>query len=151
LRQFSLRTEEAYWGWVRQFVIYHGKRHPKEMGETEVREFLTHLAADREVAVSTRNQAFNALIFLYEQVLGRPAGDLSGIPRASRLRMVPVVLSDREIRALLGAMEGTPRTMALLFYGAGLRILECARLRIKDVDFGRRLLTLQDTKGGRAA
>ena len=101
------------------------------------------------MAVSTQNQAFNALVFLYEQVLGRPAGDLSGIPRASRPKMVPVVLSDREIRQLLGAMEGTPRTMALILYGAGLRVLECARLRIKDVDFDRRLLTLQETKGGR--
>jgi integron integrase len=134
--------------WIRQFILYHGKRHPKEMGELEVREFLTHLAADRDVAASTQNQAFNAFVFLYEQVLGRPAGDLSGIERASRKSKVPVVLSQRETRALLEAMEGTPRRMALLMYGAGLRILECARLRIKDVDFDRRVLTLQDTKGG---
>jgi integron integrase len=148
LRHYSLRTEEAYWGWVRQFILYHGKRHPKDMGEPEVRDFLTHLAVDRDVAVSTQNQAFNALVFLYEQVLGRPAGDLSGIPRASRPKMVPTVLSQAEMRNLLGAMEGTPRTMALLLYGAGLRVLECARLRIKDVDFDRHLLTLQETKGG---
>jgi integron integrase len=148
LRQYSIRTEDAYWMWIRQFILYHGKRHPKEIGEVEVREFLTQLAADRDVAASTQNQAFNALVFLYEQVLGRPAGDLSGIQRASRPSKVPVVLSHRETRALLDAMEGTPRRMALLMYGAGLRILECARLRIKDVDFDRRVLTLQDTKGG---
>lgn len=148
-RQFSIRTEEAYWGWTRQFILYHGKRHPQEMGEAEVRDFLTHLAADRNVAPSTQRQAFNALVFLYESVLGRPAGDLSGIERPSRPAKVPVVLSEAEVRALLAGLEGTHRCMALLLYGAGLRILECARLRIKDVDFQRRVITLQDTKGGR--
>jgi len=149
LRQFSIRTEDAYWGWARQFIIHHGKRHPREMGEAEVRDFLTHLAADRNVAPSTQSQAFNALVFLYESVLGRPAGDLNGIERPSRPAKMPVVLSEAEVRALLAGLEGIHRCMALLLYGAGLRILECARLRIKDVDFHRRVITLQDTKGGR--
>jgi integron integrase len=134
--------------WAKQFILFHGKRHPRDMAEAEVRAFLTHLAVDRDVAASTQNQAFNALLFLYKDVLGRPVGDLSGFARASRPRKVPVVLSQEESRALLAALDGTARCMALLLYGAGLRILECARLRIKDVDFHRRILTLQETKGG---
>ena len=134
--------------WARQFILFHGKRHPREMGEPEVREFLTHLAADRNVAASTQNQAFNALLFLYKSVLGRELEDLSGISRATRPPKLPVVLTPEEVKALLGEMDGTSRCMAVLLYGAGLRILECARLRIKDVDFHRRLLTLQETKGG---
>lgn len=149
LRQFSIRTEEAYWNWTKQFILYHHKRHPKDMGEPEVREFLTHLAADRNVAASTQNQAFNALLFLYKNVLGRKLDDLSGIERASRPKKLPVVLTVGEAKALLELLDGTSRCMALLLYGAGLRILECARLRVKDVDFNRRILTLQDTKGGR--
>ncbi len=148
LRQFSHRTEDAYWMWTRQFILYHHKRHPDDMGEHEVRDFLTHLAADREVAASTQNQAFNALVFLYQSVLGRPPGDLSGIERATRPKKVPVVLSEGEVKALLSHLQGTALCMAQLLYGAGLRILECARLRVKDIDFDRRILTLQDTKGG---
>ena len=147
-RQYSIRTEEAYWGWAKQFILFHGKRHPRDMGEVEIRDFLSHLAADRNVAASTQNQALNALVFIYKNVLGRPAGDLTGIERASRPAKLPVVLSEREVRALLAELDGTMRCMALLLYGAGLRILECARLRIKDVDFHQRILTLQDTKGG---
>src|SRR5215204_1871066 len=121
-RQFSIRTEEAYWGWAKQFILYHRKRHPREMGEVEIRDFLTHLAADRNVAASTQNQALNALVFIYKSVLGRPAGDLTGIERASRPAKLPVVLSDREVRALLAELDGTMRCIALLLYGAGLRL-----------------------------
>src|SRR5215204_1140093 len=121
-RQFSIRTEEAYWGWAKQFILHHGKRHPRDMGEVEIRDFLTHLAADRNVAASTQNQALNALVFIYKNVLGRPAGDLTGIERASRPAKIPVVLSEREVRALLAELEGTMRCMALLLYGAGLRL-----------------------------
>ena len=98
-RQFSIRTEEAYWGWAKQFILYHGKRHPRDMGEVEIRDFLTHLAAERNVAASTQNQALNALVFIYKSVLGRPAGDLTGIERASRPVKLPVVLSQPEVRA----------------------------------------------------
>lgn len=134
--------------WARQFILFHHQRHPDEMGEAEVREFLTHLAADREVAESTQNQAFNALLFLYRHVLGRPPGDLSGILRASRPKKVPVVLSEGEVGRLLAHLDSVVLCMAQLLYGAGLRILECARLRVKDVDFERGLLCVQDTKGG---
>src|SRR5262245_40411765 len=118
------------------------------MGEPEVRDFLTHLAADRNVAASTQNQAFNALLFLYRSVLDRKLEDLSGIERATRPKKLPVVLTPEEVRALLPQLDGTSCCMALLLYGAGLRILECARLRVKDVDFHRRIITLQETKGG---
>lgn len=147
-RQYSIRTEDAYWGWTRQFILYHGKRHPKDMGEAEIRDFLSHLASDRNVAASTQNQALNALVFVYKNVLGRAAEDLTGIERASRPKKLPVVLTPQEARALLAGLDGTHRCMALLLYGAGLRILECVRLRVKDVDFNRRILTLQETKGG---
>jgi integron integrase len=134
--------------WARQFILFHGKRHPDEMGDAEIREFLSHLATDRDVAASTQNQALNALVFLYEAVLGRPAGELGGIERASRPKRMPVVLSQDEVRQLLAGLEGTALSMAQLLYGAGLRVLECARLRVKDLDFERGMLTLQDTKGG---
>jgi integrase len=111
---------------------------------------LTHLAADWEVAASTQNQAFNALIFLYQQVLGRPPGDLSGILRASRPKKVPVVLSEKEVGSLLAHLDSTVLRIAQLLYGAGLRILESVRLRVKDVDFDRGVLALQETKGATA-
>ena len=149
LRHYSRRTEDAYWMWARQFILFHGKRHPLEMGAEEVRAFLTHLAVERNVSASTQAQALNALVFLYEQVLGREAGELGSFERATRPKKVPVVLAVPEVRALLGRLEGTALCMAQLLYGAGLRILECARLRVKDVDFARNVITLQDTKGGR--
>lgn len=148
LRHYSIRTEDAYWMWTRQFVLYHGKRHPQEMGAEEVTAFLTHLAVDRDVAASTQAQAFNALVFLYKQVLGRPEGDLTGVVRVQRPKKVPVVLTPEETKRLLAHLDETALTMAQLLYGAGLRILECARLRVKDVDFSRGIITVQDTKGG---
>ncbi len=149
LRHYSHRTEDAYWMWARQFILFHGKRHPLEMGAAEVRGFLSHLAVERNVSASTQAQALNAIVFLYEQVLGREAGEFADFERATRAKKVPVVLSAGEVRAMLARLDGTARCMALLLYGAGLRILECARLRVKDVDFARNVITLQDTKGGR--
>jgi integron integrase len=148
LRHYSHRTEDAYWMWSKQFILFHGKRHPLEMGAAEVREFLTHLAVERNVSASTQAQALNALVFLYEQVLGREVGEFSDFERATRAKKVPVVLAVPEVRAVLARLEGTALCMAQLLYGAGLRILECARLRVKDVDFARNVITLQDTKGG---
>lgn len=148
LRHYSHRTEDAYWMWSKQFILFHGKRHPLEMGAAEVREFLTHLAVERNVSASTQAQALNAIVFLYEQVLGREAGEFSDFERATRAKKVPVVLAVPEVRAVLARLEGTALCMAQLLYGAGLRILECARLRVKDVDFARNVITLQDTKGG---
>jgi integron integrase len=148
LRHYSIRTEEAYWMWARRFILFHGKRHPQEMGAEEVTAFLSDLAVVREVAPSTQMQAMNALVFLYKHVVGRDPGDFAGLVRAQRPRKVPVVLTREEARRLLEALEPAALTMAQLLYGAGLRMIECVRLRVKDVDFGRGVLTLQETKGG---
>ena len=134
--------------WARQFILFHGKRHPREMGAVEVQAFLNHLAVERNVAASTQAQALNALVFLYAQVLGQPLGELGQFARARRARKLPVVLSVEEVRAVLGALDGTARLMAQLLYGAGLRLMECVRLRVKDVDLARGVITLSETKGG---
>ena len=148
LRHYSLRTEEAYWMWVRRFILFYGKRHPNEMGAPEITEFLTDLAVQHDVAPSTQMQALNALVFLYRHVLGRDPGEFAGVVRAQRPRKVPVVLAVEEMRRLLAELDGTALLMAQLLYGAGLRMIECVRLRVKDVDFARGVLTLQETKGG---
>lgn len=142
-------TERAYWMWMRQFILFHGKRHPREMGAEEVQAFLNHLAVNRGVAASTQAQALNALVFLYAQVLGQPLGEIGQFVRARRSRKVPVVLSAEEVQRVLAALEGTALLMAQLLYGAGLRLMECVRLRVKDVDLARGVISLQDTKGGR--
>jgi integron integrase len=148
-RRLSRRTEEAYVAWVRRFILFHGKRHPKKMGAIEVIAFLSHLAVERKVSASTQNQAFSALVFLYRRVLER---DLEGLDDATRARAparVPVVMTRDEVRALLARLEGTKRLQATLLYGGGLRLLELLRLRTKDVDVGRRRLTVREPKGGR--
>ncbi len=147
LRHLSLRTEQAYVGWARQFILFHGKKHPSGMGAEEVREFLTHLARDRKVAPSTQNQALNALVFLYESVLKSRLGEIGAIQRAKRPRRLPVVLSPGEVTRLLDAMEGTFRLMAQLLYGTGMRLMECVRLRVKDVDFEQGQILVRDGKG----
>lgn len=144
----SHRTEDSYWTWIRQFILFHGKRHPREMGEAEVAEFLTHLAADRDVAASTQNQALNALVFLYRRLFERELGQIGEVLRARRPRKVPVVLSREEVQRVLGALSGTTELMARLLYGSGLRLTECVRLRVKDVDFENGLVLVQDAKGG---
>ena len=149
LRHFSYRTEQTYWDWIKRFIFFHHKRHPRDMGAAEVSAFLTHLAVNRAVAPSTQNQALNALIFLYRELLEIDLGKLSQVARARRKRKVPVVLSRDETLRLLGALEGTWALMGRLLYGAGLRLMECVRLRIKDVDFERGLITVQEAKGGR--
>jgi integron integrase len=147
VRQYSRRTEEAYVFWIHRFIVFHGKRHPSEMGPPEVTTFLSDLAVRRQVSVSTQNQAFSALIFLYRVVLRHDLAGLDHIVRAKRSQRVPLVLSRSEVSAVLGAMRGTPWLMASLMYGAGLRLLECARLRVKDVDFERSEITVRDGKG----
>jgi integron integrase len=143
------RTEEAYVGWIRRFIRHNRPRHPREMGEEEVRAYLTHLAVDRNVSASTQSQALAALQFLYRDVLRQPLGFVSGVPRAKRGRRLPVVLSREEVRLLLGELGGTKRLMALLLYGAGLRLGECLALRVKDVDFGMRQLVVRGGKGNK--
>jgi integron integrase len=148
VRGYSIRTEDAYWMWTRQFILHHGKRQLETMGAEEIRAFLTALMMEREVAPGTQMQALNALVFVFKNVLGREPGDLTGIVRSKRARKVPVVLGVAESRALLAGLDGTALLMAQLLYGAGLRMMECVRLRVKDVDFARGVLTLQETKGG---
>jgi integron integrase len=147
VRHFSRRTESAYVGWIRRFIFFHGKRHPAELGAPEVTKFLTALAVQGRVAASTQNQALSALLFLYRDVLGHDLPWLDEVVRAKRPARLPVVLTPEEVRALLGRMHGVPRLMATLLYGAGLRLLECAHLRVKDVDFARNQLTVRSGKG----
>jgi integron integrase len=146
-RHYSPRTEKAYVGWVRRFVVFHGKRHPDQMGVPEVAGYLEHLASRGRVSASTQNQAFSALLFLYREVLGRELAGLEGTPRAKRPLRTPLVLSREEVGAVLQHVRGTPWLMASLMYGAGLRLLECCRLRVKDVDLGRGEITVRDGKG----
>ena len=137
-RHFSRRTEKVYVAWIRRFILFHDKRHPADMGAPEVSKFLSALAMERNVAAFTQNQALSALLFLYREVLGQSLPWLDDVVRAKRPARLPVVLSREEVRAVVRFMKGPPRLMTLLLYGAGLRLLECAQLRVKDVDFGRR-------------
>jgi len=145
----SKRTEEVYVGWVRRFVLANGKRHPRDMGAPEVEAFLTVLATDGQVAASTQNQALAALLFLYREVLELQLPWMDGIRRAKKPQRVPVVLSREDVAALLAQMSGVTWLMACLFYGSGLRLMECVRLRVQDVDFVRREITVRQDKGGK--
>lgn len=146
---YSLRTEEAYVYWIGQFVHYSGMRHPREMGAADVEAFLTHLAATRKVSASTHNQALSAILFLYREVLGVDLPWLTEIGRPTGPKRIPVVLTIEEVSALLREMEGDSGLAAQLLYGAGLRLLECLRLRIKDVDFPRRCIVIRQAKGAK--
>ncbi|HEY4559925.1 MAG TPA: integron integrase [Lysobacter sp.] len=147
LRHYSVRTERAYVGWVRRFVIANGRRHPRELGGAEVERFLTDLAARDDVAAGTQNQALAALLFLYRDVLGPKLPWMQDVVRAKRPRRLPVVLSRGEVERLLAAMEGPSRLMAALLYGTGMRLMEYVRLRIKDVDFERGEILVREGKG----
>src|SRR2546425_1626373 len=148
-RHYSPRTEESYVGWVKRFVVFHGRRHPDGLGEAEVRAFLEQLAERDRVSASTQNQAVAALLFLYEAVLGRRlALSPQGIVHAKELRRLPVVLSREEVRAVLVQLRGVSRLGVLLLYGSGLRLLECLSLRVKDVDFHRGEIRVRGGKGG---
>jgi integrase len=149
VRHYSLRTEDGYADWVKRFILFHGKRHPLEMGAGEINACLTHLAVEGRVVASTQNQAFAALLFLYRSVLEVEPGLIEGVIRAKRPERLPIVLSRDEVRAVLGWLEGVPRLVALLLYGVGLRILDALRLRIQDVDFARMELLIRHGKGGK--
>ena len=146
-RHFSRRTEEAYVAWIRRYIVFHGKRHPAEMSAPEVTRFLSSLAVDGRVAASTQNQALSALLFLYRDVLQVDLPWLDGIVRAKRPARLPVVLTREEVRAILQRLDGVPRLMACLLYGAGLRVLECCRLRVQDVDFAANQIAVRGGKG----
>jgi len=148
-RHCSIRTEAAYVDWVRRFILFHGKRHPRELGASEVTAFLTPLAGDRSVAPSTQNQAKSALLFLYRLVLGVQLPWLDEVVAAKDRRRLPVVLTPGEVRKLLEELGGTVGLIASLLYGSGMRVLEGLRLRVKDVDFQRREIVVRDGKGGK--
>ncbi|TNF37957.1 MAG: integron integrase [Deltaproteobacteria bacterium] len=148
-RHYSRRTEEAYAYWVRRFVVHHALRHPEEMGAEEINAFLTHLAVREAVAPSTQNQALSALLFLYRGVLGREVGDLGEVIRARRPKRLPVVLTRGEVRAVLEALPEDKKLVPSMLYGSGLRLMECLRLRVKDLDFERSQLTIRDGKGAK--
>ncbi len=149
VRHYSIRTEDAYVDWARRFIVFHGKRHPSELGGPEVTAFLTHLAVDRGVAPATQNQAKSALLFLYRVVLQLKLPWLNEIVAAKDQRRLPVVLTHAEVRALLHELSGTMGLVASLLYGTGMRLLEALRLRVKDVAFERREIVVRDGKGGK--
>lgn len=146
-KHYSIRTEEVYVDWVRRFILFHHKRHPDEMGETEISAFLSYLAVEKNVAASTQNQAFSALLFLYQQVLDRKLDFIDNVQRVTRPAKLPVVFTPAEARAVLRQLHGDHQLMAELLYGSGLRLMECLRLRIKDIDFGYNRITVRDGKG----
>lgn len=149
VRHRSRRTEEAYVGWIRRFVRFHGMRHPAEMGETEIEQYLTHLAEVGKVSASTQSQAASALIFLYKVVLGRKLGWVDGVVRAKAPRRLPVVLTRPEVRAVFEHLHGSKLLAAMLLYGSGLRLLECLNLRVKDLDFERGEIRVRRGKGAK--
>jgi integron integrase len=150
LKHLSKRTEEAYVYWVHQFIIFHHKRHPLTMAESEIRQFLSHLAIDKEVAPSTQNQAFNALIFLYGSVLKKELGKIGDIERAKREKYIPVVFTKEEARSILSNLTGEYKLIAGLLYGSGLRLMECVRLRVQDIDFAANHIVVKDGKGNKS-
>ena len=145
----SRRTEEAYLGWIRRFIIANGKRHPRDMGVRQVEAFLTRLATEGNVAPSTQNQALSGLLFMYREVLGIELAWMDDIRRAKRPQRLPVVLGREEVQALLGELDGLAWLMASVLYGSGLRLMECVRLRVKDLDFARGELTVRQGKGAK--
>lgn len=146
-KHYSLRTEESYVQWIRRFILFHDKRHPSEMGGPEVETFLTSLAVEGNVAASTQNQARSALLFLYKEVLGSELPWLDNVEQAKKPRRLPVVLTEDEVRSVLGSLDGLAWLSAALLYGAGLRLMECMRLRVQDIDFKRREILVRDGKG----
>ncbi len=147
LRHLSLRTEDTYRNWIKRFILYHGKRHPRDLDAEAVRSFLTHLAVTEHVAASTQNQAFNALLFLYRQVLRMEPPNIDGVERARKSKSLPVVFTKEESNSVIAHLKGEHRLIAGLLYGSGLRIMEAVRLRVKDIDFSRNEVIVRDGKG----
>ncbi|WP_081644610.1 integron integrase [Arenimonas oryziterrae] len=149
VKHYSLRTEGAYLQWIRRFILASGKKHPRDMGALEVEGFLTRLATQGQVAASTQNQALSAILFLYREVLGVDLPWMDKVTRAKKPQRVPVVLSVAQTQRLLARLDGRDWLMASLLYGSGMRLMECVRLRVKDVDFARNQITVRDGKGGK--
>ncbi len=149
VRHYSGRTEQAYVAWTKRFIRFHGMKHPKDLDAGAVAAFLTWLAVERNVSSSTQNQALNALTFLYKDVLERPLGLVDGIVRAKRPMRLPAVFTEAEVVSVLAALNGQSWLMAALLYGSGLRLMECVRLRVKDIDYDRRCIVVRDGKGAK--
>jgi integron integrase len=149
VRHYSIRTEKSYVQWVRRFILFHGKRHPAEMGAAEISSYLTHLAVDMKVSASTQNQALNAIYFFYKNILQREIGTLEGVVPAKKPQRLPVVLTRQEVASVLRHLKGDNWLMAALMYGAGLRLMECLRLRVKDIDFDQHSILVRQGKGNK--
>src|SRR5258706_1275708 len=148
-KHYSLRTESTYIDWIKRYIFFHQKRHPKDMGASEIEQFLNHLAVEKRVAASTQNQALSALIFLYRAVLRLDLEWMNNLERAKKPARLPVVLTESEVGHVLAYLDGRNWLMASLLYGAGLRLMECVRLRVKDVDFQYLQITVRDGKGNK--
>lgn len=148
-RHYSYLTEKAYVSWVKRFIFFHNKRHPTEMGEVEIANFLSALARDNHVSSSTQNQALNAVLFLYHEVLGKEIGYVSGVVRAKRPSRLPVVLTRQEVKSILSLLRGSEWILTTLLYGSGLRLMECMRLRVKDIDFSTNQISVRSGKGNK--
>lgn len=146
-RHYSLKTEKSYVAWMKRFILFHNKRHPKDMGAAEVEQFLNHLVLKRGVSASTQAQALNAIVFLYKQVLEMEVGNFDNLRKSNKPKRLPVVLSVSEVGQVLSLLDGRNRLMASLLYGAGLRLMECVRLRIQDIDFDYAQLHVRNGKG----
>ena len=146
-RHYSPRTEESYVHWIKRFIFFHNKRHPVEMGEAEIGRFLSSLATDSHVSASTQNQALNAILFLYREVLRKEIGYINGVVRAKRPHRLPVVLTRQEVKSILGTLDHSDWLMVMLIYGAGLRLMECLELRVKDIDFTSNQIVIRAGKG----
>ena len=147
LKHYSYRTEQTYKEWIKRYILFHSKRHPKDMGADEIQNFLSHLAAERNVAASTQNQALSAILFLYRHVLKIEIEFPTDIVRAEKSKTLPTVLTHQEAITVINKMRGIPQLMAKILYGSGLRLMECLRLRVKDIDFGNRQIIVRDGKG----
>ncbi len=150
LKGYSIRTEKTYVSWIRQFILFHGKQHPRDMGKPEIEAFLSYLVMKRNVASSTQNQAFNAILFLYNHVLDVDMPEDINALRSKKPVRVPTVMTREETIKLIGFMRGTHQLMAKLMYGCGLRVIECVRLRVKDVDYSMNQIVVRDGKGKKA-
>jgi len=146
-KHLSIRTEEVYLNWIKRYILFHKKIHPRELREPHIEQFLTFLAVDNQVSASTQNQALNAVLFLYREVLHIKIGDLQEIVRAKRTQRIPVVFTKKEIDSILQYLHGSQRLICALLYGSGMRLLECHRLRIKDIDFLRKQIIVREGKG----
>lgn len=146
-RHYSRKTGKTYRNWIKQFVLFHHKKHPKNLGEKDINKFLSHLATEKHVSASTQNQALSALLFLYKNVLHKELGDFGDVIRAKRSKKIPVVFTKDEVRSILKNLKDEKQLMASLLYGSGLRLTECLRLRVKDVDFDNKQIIVRDGKG----